>query len=144
MQEIDPRVPEAALPDNETPLTKAKKPRTEKQIAAFQKCQDARANKAKSIRETGTLQPPKVRRDHVYNLQTDMLEKQDMFLGKMNGLFDEFAELQKASATYKQQQTNDDDTETEDIVRAPPKIKRQKASKAEKTTESQAAGIAFC
>ena len=86
----------APEPEYESPpAKKPKKPRTAKQEEAFKRCQEARAAKAKAIREAGTLQPPKVKRDHVYHLQTEIIEKQDQFMGKMNHLFDEFSKLRQ-------------------------------------------------
>ena len=84
---------EDPAPAEATPAKKPKKARTPKQEEAFKKCQEARAAKAKAIRESGTMQPPKVKRDHVYHLQTDIIQKQDEFMGKMNHLFDEFSKL---------------------------------------------------
>ena len=89
---------EAAAPPavEEQTLTKPpKRPRGQKQIDQFKKCQEMRSEKCKQIRQMGLLQPPKVRRDHVHNLQTDMLHKQDEFLTKMNSLFDEFSSLKQ-------------------------------------------------
>ena len=135
---------EVATPDvfAEQTLTKPpKKPRSEKQIAQFEKCRAARSEKCKQIRDLGLLQPPKVRRDHVYNLQTEMLHKQDEFLSKMNGLFDEFSSLKQQSAGVVVQS----DAETSEFEmptpRKPPKALKKKKKATPEPIDSESEDI---
>ena len=134
---------EPAIEAPEPTLTKPpKKPRSQKQIEQFQKCQSARSEKCKQIRDMGLLQPPKVRRDHVYNLQTDMLHKQDEFLTKMNTLFDEFASL-KQSASNVVVQSEAETSEFEMPARKPPVTtkKPRKKKPIAQVTDSESEGV---
>lgn len=128
------------VPPEQTLTKPPKKPRSQAQIDQFKKCQEMRSEKCKQIRELGLLQPPKVRREHVYNLQTDMLHKQDEFLSKMNTLFDEFSSLkQKAGDVIVQSEA--ETSEFEMPTRKPPARKPRKKKEPTPISDSESEGV---
>ena len=102
-----------------------------------------RSENCKQIRDMGLLQPPKVRRDHVHNLQTDMLYKQDEFLTKMNTLFDEFSSLkQKAGNVVVQSEAETSEFELPVRIKPPPAIvKKPRKKKQAPLTDSESEGV---
>ena len=135
------RTDQTSTPQEQTLTKPPKKPRSQAQIDQFKKCQEMRSEKCKQIRDMGLLQPPKVRRDHVYNLQTDMLHKQDQFVTKMNSLFDEFSSLKQSTSDVVVQS----EAETSDFelpARKPPvKKPRKKKQVAAPVSDSESEGI---
>tara|TARA_R110000737_G_scaffold128001_1_gene160600 strand:+ start:1223 stop:1846 length:624 start_codon:yes stop_codon:yes gene_type:complete len=77
------QAPEPTQEVTETPppvKAKPKRERSQKQIEAFEKCRLARVEQIKRIKDAGGTQPAKVKRDDVYKLQQNILEKQEEFM----------------------------------------------------------------
>jgi len=125
----------------EVPLKKEKKPRSEAQKAAFEKCRVARVDQIKRIKESGGTQPAKVKRDDVYKLQKNILEKQEEF---MNTVVEKVKEPKKKPVRKRapppepiEDSVTETETETESEPEPPKPKPKRKYTKKVKQPESE-------
>lgn len=125
---------EAEKTVTEVIVAKPKRVRTEAQKAAFEKCRVARADQIKRIKDSGGTQPAKVKRDDVYKLQKNILEKQEEF---MNTVVEKVKEPPKKRGRKKAVVVEEVVTETESEPEPPPPKPKRKYTKREKAPEPE-------
>ena len=115
-------------------VAKPKRERSEAQKVAFEKCRVARADQIKRIKDSGGTQPAKVKRDDVYKLQKNILEKQEEF---MNTVVEKAKEPPAKKRSRKKAVVVEEVTETESEPDPPPPKPKRKYTKREKAPEPE-------
>ena len=115
-------------------VAKPKRERSEAQKVAFEKCRVARADQIKRIKDSGGTQPAKVKRDDVYKLQKNILEKQEEF---MNTVVEKAKEPPAKKRSRKKAVIVEEVTETESEPEPPPPKPKRKYTKREKAPEPE-------
>ena len=166
MEDIDntqqaPEPIQEVAASEEAPAVKAKpkRERSQKQIEAFEKCRLARVEQIQRIKDAGGTQPAKVKRDDVYKLQQNILEKQEEFMNTVVEAAKKPKGKPKHKAVRAAQLQPESETETESepepvnkpkrkynrklsVVPPPPAVSETEETETETETETESEPVA--